>query len=306
MRRPLALDLTCQPVLTECLPACSGPPRRQLYDDSRSDRGGKPRHHDCHRPSREIPATPLQGKCIFYNIRCFVCFQLTTSVAALTLVAAANIVGLPNPLNAMQILWINVIMDGPPAQSLGVEPVDHDVMRLPPRRSDEPIITNALLFRVAGAALIIMAGTLGVFWSEFTPGADALSVRHDTTMTFTTFVMFDMFFALACRSATKSALTLPLSANPMFSAAVGGSVLGQLGVIYFPPLQAVFQTVPLSLGDWARVLAVASTVLIADELRKAVIAARAAAGVGGDGVGRGGGSRVWAMLSRLAGSTPAH
>ena len=227
-------------------------------------------------------------------------------MAALTLVAAANILGLPNPLNAMQILWINVIMDGPPAQSLGVEPVDHDVMRLPPRRSDEPIITNALLFRVAGAALIIMAGTLGVFWSEFTPGADALSVRHDTTMTFTTFVMFDMFFALACRSATKSALTLPLSANPMFSAAVGGSVLGQLGVIYFPPLQAVFQTVPLSLGDWARVLAVASTVLIADELRKAIIAARAAGGGSGDGVGRGGGSRVWAMLSRLAGSTPAH
>ena len=200
-------------------------------------------------------------------------FQLTTSVAALSLVAAANILGLPNPLNAMQILWINIIMDGPPAQSLGVEPVDHDVMRLPPRRADEPIITNSLLFRVVGAALIIMSGTLGVFWSEFTPGADELAVRHDTTMTFTTFVMFDMFFALACRSATKSALSLPLSSNPMFVAAVGGSILGQLGVIYFPPLQAVFQTVPLSFTDWAKILTVSSTVLVADELRKAVVVA---------------------------------
>jgi len=70
-------------------------------------------------------------------------------------------------------------------------------------------------------------------------------------MTFTTFVMFDMFFALACRSSTKSVLSLSLSSNPMFSAAVGGSVLGQLAVVYFPPLQAVFQTVPL-LADWAR------------------------------------------------------
>lgn len=271
-------------------------------------------------PTPPHRARPPQGKCIFYNIRCFVCFQLTTSVAALTLVAAANILGFPNPLNAMQILWINVIMDGPPAQSLGVEPVDHDVMRLPPRRSDEPIITNTLLFRVAGAALIIMAGTLGVFWSEFVPGADELAVRHDTTMTFTTFVMFDMFFALACRSATKSAFTLPLGSNPMFAAAVGGSVLGQLGVIYFPPLQAVFQTVPLSLGDWVRILSVASTVLIADELRKAVVfAAAAAAATGGGGGGGGGGSsgggaggplswpaRLWAAATRPAGYRLAH
>jgi Ca2+-transporting ATPase len=63
-------------------------------------------------------------------------------VAALTLVAACTVLGLANPLNAMQILWINIIMDGPPAQSLGVEPVDHDVMRQPPRHAEEPIITG--------------------------------------------------------------------------------------------------------------------------------------------------------------------
>lgn len=226
------------------------------------------------------------------------CFQLTTSVAALSLVAMANILGLPNPLNAMQILWINIIMDGPPAQSLGVEPVDHDVMRSPPRRSDEPIITNTLLVRVAGAATIIMAGTLGVFWSEFVPDAPPLAVRHDTTMTFTTFVMFDMFFALACRSSTKSVLSLSLSSNPMFSAAVGGSVLGQLAVVYFPPLQAVFQTVPLSLADWSRILAVASTVLLADEARKALL--RAYPLLGGSGGGGSSGSAGGGSSARAA------
>jgi len=57
-----------------------------------------------------------EGKGIFYNIRNFVRFQLSTSIAALSLIAVATLMGIPNPLNAMQILWINIIMDGPPAQ----------------------------------------------------------------------------------------------------------------------------------------------------------------------------------------------
>ncbi len=65
-----------------------------------------------------------EGKSIFYNIKNFLTFQLSTSFAALGLVAVNNCIGFPNPLNPMQILWINIIMDGPPAQSLGVEPVD--------------------------------------------------------------------------------------------------------------------------------------------------------------------------------------
>ena len=60
-----------------------------------------------------------EGKSIYYNIKNFVRFQLSTSVSALSLIALSTVLGLPNPLNAMQILWINIIMDGPPAQSLG-------------------------------------------------------------------------------------------------------------------------------------------------------------------------------------------
>jgi P-type Ca2+ transporter type 2C len=70
-----------------------------------------------------IVAAIEEGKGIFYNIKNFLAFQLSTSVAALGLVAFATFFGMPSPLNPMQILWINIIMDGPPAQSLGVEPV---------------------------------------------------------------------------------------------------------------------------------------------------------------------------------------
>lgn len=72
-----------------------------------------------------------EGKGIYNNIKNFVRFQLSTSIAALTLISLATLMNFPNPLNAMQILWINIIMDGPPAQSLGVEPVDKDVIRKP-------------------------------------------------------------------------------------------------------------------------------------------------------------------------------
>ncbi|XP_010785088.1 calcium-transporting ATPase type 2C member 1-like [Notothenia coriiceps] len=72
----------------------------------------------------------------------------------------------PNPLNAMQILWINIIMDGPPAQSLGVEPVDQDVIRQPPRNVRDSILTRSLLSKVLLSAFIIVCGTLFVFWRE--------------------------------------------------------------------------------------------------------------------------------------------
>lgn len=78
----------------------------------------------------------------------------------------ATLIGIPNPLNAMQILWINIIMDGPPAQSLGVEPVEKDVIRQKPRNTKEPMITRSLILNVLISAVVIISGTLWVFKKE--------------------------------------------------------------------------------------------------------------------------------------------
>ncbi|OQR93627.1 P-type ATPase [Achlya hypogyna] len=207
-----------------------------------------------------------EAKGIYHNITHFLRFQLSTSVAALSLIAFTTLFGLPNPLNAMQILWINIIMDGPPAQSLGVEPVDSDVLQEGPRAREVPIITRTMLKRVLVSASLIVAGTLYVFVDELD---DAWNVsRRDHTMSFTTFVLFDMFNALSCRSETKSVFAIGLLSNKAFCAAVGASLLGQLMVIYVPFLQAAFQTEELSLGDLAYMTAIASSVLVVDELRK--------------------------------------
>ncbi|KAM8869615.1 calcium-transporting ATPase type 2C member 1 isoform 2-T2 [Spinachia spinachia] len=208
-----------------------------------------------------------EGKGIYNNIKNFVRFQLSTSIAALTLISLATLMNFPNPLNAMQILWINIIMDGPPAQSLGVEPVDRDVIRQPPRDVRDSIITRSLLVKVLASAFVIVCGTLFVFWREL---QDNVITPRDTTMTFTCFVFFDMFNALSSRSQTRMVHELGLCSNRTFCYAVLASIMGQLLVIYFPPLQKVFQTESLSLFDLLFLVTLTSSVCLVSEGIKTV------------------------------------
>jgi len=159
-------------------------------------------------------------------------------------------------------------MDGPPAQSLGVEAVDKDVMSRPPRRRGDAVLTKPLVARVLTSASIIMAGTMLVYRHEMMDDGEV--TRRDTTMTFTCFVMFDMFNALTCRSESKSVLRgeVGLFANTLFNWAVSLSLAGQLLVIYFPWLQEVFQTEALGLRDLVSLIILCSTVFWADEFRK--------------------------------------
>jgi magnesium-transporting ATPase (P-type) len=118
------------------------------------------------------------GKAIFHNIQNFLSFQLSTAAAALTLITLSTMFGLSNPLNAMQILFINILMDGPPSQSLGVDPVDPAIMRKPPRKKDAQIITRQLLYRVLFSASMIVIGTLFVY--VFALSDDHMSRREQT------------------------------------------------------------------------------------------------------------------------------
>ena len=251
---------------------------------------------------RTITMAIAEGKGIFFNIRCFLAFQLSTSFAALAMASVATAFGLPTPLNAMQILWINIIMDGkltmhpskrsllkrrdttnalnahfyslssilfllvgPPAQSLGVEPVDEEILKAKPRKADDPIVTRALLLRAITSAALIVFVTLKIFANELDDGQVS---RRETTMTFMTFVNCDLFNAYCCRSADHCFYELDFFANPAFIWSVGGSVLGQLLVIYWSPLQEVFQTEAISFPDLLYILLLSSSVLGLDTIRK--------------------------------------
>ncbi|NWI81334.1 AT2C2 ATPase, partial [Dryoscopus gambensis] len=206
-----------------------------------------------------------EGKGIFYNIKNFVRFQLSTSISALSLITLSTVLNLPNPLNAMQILWINIIMDGPPAQSLGVEPVDRDTIKQPPRCITDTILSKSLILKIFMSAIIIISGTLFVFWKEIPKGG---ITPRTTTMTFTCFVFFDLFNALTCRSQTKLIFEIGFFRNRMFLYSVLGSFLGQLAVIYILPLQKIFQTENLGVLDLLFLTGLASSVFVVSELVK--------------------------------------
>uniref|UniRef100_A0A8C4YET7 Calcium-transporting ATPase n=1 Tax=Gopherus evgoodei TaxID=1825980 RepID=A0A8C4YET7_9SAUR len=206
-----------------------------------------------------------EGKGIFYNIKNFVRFQLSTSISALSLITLSTVLNLPNPLNAMQILWINIIMDGPPAQSLGVEPVDKDAIKQPPRNITDTILSRALILKIFMSAIIIISGTLFVFWKEI---PESGTTPRTTTMTFTCFVFFDLFNALTCRSQTKLIFEIGFFRNRMFLYSVLGSLLGQMAVIYIPPLQKIFLTENLGALDLLFLTGLSSSVFIVSELIK--------------------------------------
>jgi len=137
-----------------------------------------------------------EGKTIFYNIQNFLAFQLSTAVAALSLITISTILGLPAPLNAMQILFINILMDGPPSQSLGVDPVNKEVMKRKPRSKHSAVLTVRLLYRIGFSAMVIIGCTLFIYLFDL-KGAEA--GQRDQTVTFTSFVFLDLISAIQNR-----------------------------------------------------------------------------------------------------------
>ncbi|RPD57840.1 calcium-transporting ATPase, partial [Lentinus tigrinus ALCF2SS1-6] len=206
-----------------------------------------------------LPAVE-EGKSIFHNIQNFLSFQLSTACAALTLITLSTFFGLSNPLNAMQILFINILMDGPPSQSLGVDPVDPQVMRRPPRRKDAPIISKRLVYRVVFSASIIVVGTLFVYMYAL---ADDRMSRREQTMTFTCFVFLDLVSAVQNRG-----LGCGLFQNKMLVTTVSTSFFVQLALIYVSFLQSIFQTEALGMSDLCTLLALGAVSAALHEARR--------------------------------------
>ena len=205
-----------------------------------------------------------EGRVIFDNIVKFVRFQLSTNIGAILTVLAATLMGLPSPFTAIQLLWINIIMDGPPAMTLGVEPARPGIMNAPPRLQDAQILTLSRLFRLSLYGATMMVGTLWLFHSALL----ANGRTHALTVAFTTFVLFQFFNVFNARSEHGSAFNPLFLRNSRLWLALGGVLALQLVVVHWPPAQAIFATTHLDPEDWAKCALVASSVLFLDEARK--------------------------------------
>ncbi len=211
-----------------------------------------------------------EGRTIFENIVKFVRFQLSTNIGAILTVSAATFMGLPAPFTAIQILWINIIMDGPPAMSLGVDPPRPGVMDAAPRATGQAILSGTRIARLVQYGLTMAVGTLGVFVWALEKNGEA----HALTLAFTTFVLFQFFNVMNARNEDGSAFNRQLFANGKLWIALAGVLALQVVAVHWRPAQDIFRTVDLSLGDWGLAAAVATSVLLVEEARKLVVRAR--------------------------------
>jgi len=207
-----------------------------------------------------------EGRTIYDNIVKFVRFQLSTNVGAILTVLGAQLLGMPMPFTAIQILWINIIMDGPPAMTLGLEPGRPGIMNEPPRRADERILSLARFKRLLMYGITMSAGTLGLFYYAQDRGE-----AYALTLAFTTFVLFQFFNVFNARAEHHSAFNRQFFSNGKLWAALGTVIGLQALVVHWTPAQAIFDTTALSAQDWGLAFAVASSILLLDEGRKLML-----------------------------------
>ena len=200
-----------------------------------------------------------EGRKIYDNIKRFVKFQVSTNVGAILTIIGTSLLSLPLPFNPVQLLWLNIVMDGPPAQTLGIEGAEKDLMHRPPETGD--ILTKKTLIEILISGIVMAIGTIAVFSYQLSINS---SESKAMTVAFTLFVMYQLFNAYNRKANSDKPSTY-------LYAAIVLSFLLQLLIIYLPQLQVIFRTTAISLIDWAVIIIVAFTIVIAERIMKRVI-----------------------------------
>ena len=214
-----------------------------------------------------------RGRTIYDNIVKFVRFQLSTTLGFAMLFLAASIFDIAHgkPFAAIAILWVNIIMDGPPAMALGLDKGDSDIMRRAPRPVSEKILTPQRWGAIVYSSVIMALGTLGVLIWAPGPEAEAGVATVAGTMAFNTFVLFQFFNILNARSDRNSVFRRHTLTNPQLWIALVTVIVLQVGVTHVGFMQRLFDTTSISITQWLVSIAVASSVLWFEELRKAFV-----------------------------------
>ena len=200
-----------------------------------------------------------EGRKIFDNIKRFIKFQVSTNVGAILTIVGTSLLNLPLPFNPVQLLWINIVMDGPPAQTLGIEGGEKNIMERPPETGE--ILTKNILLEIFLTGLVMAIGTIALFAYEMSINQPE---KKAMTIAFTVFVIYQLFNAYNRKANSEES-------SKYLYIAIGLSFLLQVLIIYIPQLQLIFRTTAISLIDWLLIIIVAFTIIISEKVMKKVI-----------------------------------
>jgi Ca2+-transporting ATPase len=238
-----------------------------------------------------IVAAIEEGRSIYSNMKAFIRYLISSNIGEVASIFLTAALGMPEGLIPVQLLWVNLVTDGPPATALGFNPPDPNNMARSPRGRDDPLVSRFTMVRYALTGTYVGLATVGAFlfqyhragiapaavrtWSHSAAHGHPLEAFDPaggkllpSSVALSTLVAMEMLRALCAVSETESLLQKPPWANRWLLAGVTLPVLLHLAVLYSPPLAALFQLAPLSRADWKVVLAFAAPLVLLEEALK--------------------------------------
>ncbi|KAI9292126.1 calcium ATPase [Neoconidiobolus thromboides FSU 785] len=239
-----------------------------------------------------------EGRSIYNNTKQFIRYLISSNIGEVVSIFLTVILGMPEALIPVQLLWVNLVTDGLPATALGFNPPDHDIMRQPPRSSKEPIVGSWLFFRYMVVGIYVGCATVFgyAWWFMYYSGGPQIDFyklsnfhkcsalfpeigcemfanefsQRATTISLSVLVVIEMFNAMNSLSENESLLTLPLWSNLYLVSAIILSMLLHFMILYVPFFSGLFAITPLNFEEWKAVIVISFPVIIIDEILKFV------------------------------------
>ncbi|GAA5829781.1 hypothetical protein JCM5353_002229 [Sporobolomyces roseus] len=237
-----------------------------------------------------------EGRSIYENTKQFIRYLISSNIGEVVSIFLTVLLGMPEALQSVQLLWVNLVTDGLPATALGFNPPDHGIMRRPPRSSKEPLISGWLFFRYMVVGTYVGAACVFgyAWWFMFYEGGPQISyyqlthfhscssqfpqigcemfsnemAKHATTVSLSVLVVIEMFNALNSLAENESLLSLPPWKNMYLVGAITLSMALHFMILYVPFFSTLFMITPLNWAEWKAVVAISFPVILIDEAFK--------------------------------------
>lgn len=243
-----------------------------------------------------IVAAVEEGRAIYNNTKQFIRYLISSNIGEVVSIFLTAALGMPEALIPVQLLWVNLMTDGPPATALSFNPPEVDIMKKPPRGNKEPLISGWLFFRYLIIGVYVGLATVGssAWWFMYYENGpqmtfyqlshhlqcstnpenfagmtcDIFKDLHPMTMALSVLVTIEMLNALNSVSENQSLLVMPPWKNWSLLTAITASMLLHFLILYAPFMKAIFRVTPLNWTEWKAVLYFSVPVILLDEVLK--------------------------------------